>query len=102
MVVRETGRFVYFDDNRDGAPVRFVAEPAYTQFKDDPSTVYIQSLDREAAHFYDTLDRQQEANINPFAEPISLYTNIEGAIGIFGAVNLSPPVHFVFPEDHIN
>lgn len=102
VVVRETGRFVYFDDNRDGAPVRFVAEPAYTQFKDDPSTVYIQSLDEKAAHFYDTLDRQQEANINPFAEPISLYTNIEGTIGIFAAVNLSPPVHFVFPEDHIN
>lgn len=100
--VTEYGRFVYFDDNLDGAPVRFIAEPAYTQFKGDESLVYIQSLDEQVGFFYDTLDRQHEANINPFAEPVFLYTNIEGAIGVFGAVNLSPPIHFVFPEDHLN
>ncbi len=100
--VTEVGRFVYFDDNLDGAPVRFVAEPAYTQFEGDESLVYVQSLDEQAAFFYDTLDRQHEANINPFTEPVFLYTNIEGAIGVFGAVNLSPPYPFVFPEDHLN
>ena len=100
--VIEYGRFVYFDDNLDGAPVRFVAEPAYTQFQGDESTVYIQSLDEQVGFFYDTLDRQHEANINPFAEPVFLYSNIEGAIGVFGAVNRSAPVPFIFPEDHLN
>ncbi len=100
--ITEVSRFVYFDDNLDGAPVRFVAEPAYTQFKGDESLVYIQSIDEQVAFFYDTLDRQHEANINPFTEPVFLYTNIEGAIGVFGAVNLSDPVRFIFPEDHIN
>ena len=100
--VIEYGRFVYFDDNLDGAPVRFVAEPAYTQFQGDESTVFIQSLDEQVGFFYDTLDRQHEANINPFAEPVFLYSNIEGAIGVFGAVNRSAPIPFVFPEDHLN
>ncbi len=101
-MVDEFGRFVYFDANLDGAPVRFVAEPAYNQYKGDESFVYVQSLDEDVAYFYDTLDRQHEANINPFAEPVFLYSNIEGALGVFGAVNISEPYFFVFPEDHIN
>ncbi len=102
VIIDELGRFVYFDTGLDGAPVRFVAEPYYTQFQGDESFVYIQSLDEEAALFYDTLDRQHEANINPFAEPVFLRSNIEGAVGVFGAVNISDPFFFVFPEDHIN
>lgn len=98
-VVREFGRFVYSDDDVDGAPVRFVVEPAYTHYKGDTGTIYIQSLDAAAAEFYDTLDRQREANINPFIEPVFLQSQIEGAIGVFGSVNLSAPVDYVFPED---
>jgi hypothetical protein len=64
--------------------------------------VYIQSLDINVARFYDTLDRQHEANRNPFAEPVFLKSNIEGAFGVFGAVNISQPYFFIFPEDHIN
>jgi hypothetical protein len=100
--ITEIGRVVYFDDNLDGSQVRFVAEPFYTQFQGDESVVYIQSVDEQVAYFYDTLNRQHEANINPFAEPVTLYTMIEGAIGVFGAVRLSDPVPFVFPEDHLN
>ena len=98
-VVQEIGRFVYFDTNFDGAPVRFVAEPAYTNRKGDPGVVYVQSLNREAAEFYDALDRQREANINPFIEPVFLDSKIDGALGIFGAMNRSPGVEFVFPQD---
>lgn len=101
-LVDEYGRFVYFDANLDGAPVRFVAEPAYTQYQGDESYVYIQSLNTDVARFYDTLDRQHKANINPFAEPVFLHTNVDGALGVFGAVNISQPFFFVFPEDHIN
>jgi len=97
--VEEVGRFVYFDKNLDGAPVRFVVEPAYTARKDDEGLIYIQSLDRPTAEFFDTLDLQRESNLNPFVEPVFLNSNIEGAIGIFGAVARSVPVLFVFPED---
>ena len=97
--VVEIGRFVYFDVNLDGAPVRFVVEPAYTARKDDEGLIYIQSLDKATAEFYDTLDLQREANINPFVEPVFLNSNVEGAIGIFGAVARSVPVRFVFPQD---
>ena len=102
ILIDEFGRFVYFDANLDQAPVRFVAEPAYTQFLGDESLVFIQSLDINVARFYDTLDRQHEANVNPFAEPVFLKSNIDGALGVFGAVNVSPAYFFVFPEDHIN
>jgi len=97
--VREFGRFIYYDTDLDGAPVRFVVEPAYTHFKDDTGTIYIQSMNREVADYYDVLDRQREANINPFIEPVFLKSQIEGAVGVFGAVNRSVPVPFVFPLD---
>lgn len=97
--VSEYGRFIYFDEGVDGAPVRFVVEPAFTHYKDDTGVVYIQSLSQEVADYYDVLDRQREANINPFIEPVFLKTQIEGAVGVFGAINRSEPVHYVFPLD---
>ena len=98
-VVEELGRFVYFDTNFDGAPVRFVVEPPYTNRKGDPGVVYIQSLNRDVAEFYDVLDRQRESNINPFIEPVFLDSKIGGAIGVFGAINRSVGFDFVFPQD---
>jgi len=97
--VRDLGRFVYFDDRLDGAPIRFVVEPAHTHYKGDVAYLYIQSLDRNVAEFYDRLDRQREANVNPFIEPVFLSSQIDGLIGVFGAINRSEPVEFVFPED---
>ena len=97
--VDEIGRFVYYDNKLDGIPVTFVVEPAYTHRRGDESWVHIQSLSRDAADFYYSLDLQREANINPFIEPVFLESNIDGAIGVFGAVNRSDAVHFVFPED---
>ncbi|NNE69707.1 MAG: DUF4249 family protein [Rhodothermales bacterium] len=95
----DVGRFVYFDDRLDGAPVRFVIEPAHINFKGDEATVYIQSLDANVADYYDRLDRQREANVNPFIEPVFLDSQIPGMIGVFGAIRRSPAVHFIFPED---
>ncbi len=97
--VREISRFVYFDTSFDGAPVRLVVEPAYTNRKGDPATLYVQSLNLDAAEFYDTLDRQRESNINPFIEPVFIQSQIDGAIGVFGAINRSAAVPFEFPED---
>lgn len=97
--VRDIGRFIYFDDRLDGAPVRFVVEPAHTHRKGDVAFLYIQSLDRAAADYYDRLDRQREANVNPFIEPVFLSSSIDGLIGVFGAMNRSPVVEFIFPED---
>ncbi|NND70847.1 MAG: DUF4249 domain-containing protein [Rhodothermales bacterium] len=100
-VVADIGRFVYFDTNFDGAPVRFVVEPAHTNRKGDPATVYIQSMDRASAEFYDVLDRQRESNINPFIEPVFLDSKIDGAIGVFGSIARSEPFPWEFPEDSL-
>ncbi|MDX1429724.1 MAG: DUF4249 family protein [Rhodothermales bacterium] len=95
----DVGRFVYFDDRLDGAPVRFVVEPAHINFEGDVAFIYVQSLDRNAAEFYDRLDRQRESNINPFIEPVFLNEVAPGLTGVFGAMNRSEPVRFVFPLD---
>lgn len=97
-IVVEVGRFVYFDKNQDGLPIRFVVEPAYKHRIGTKGLVRLQTLDKNAADFFDQLDRQRQANANPFIEPVFLQSNIPGAIGFFGSMNVSEPVEFIYPE----
>jgi len=39
--------------------------------------------------YYRTLERYQYANEDPFAEPVQVYTNIEGGLGIWGGANIA-------------
>lgn len=96
--VIEIGRFVVSDKNQDGLPIRFVIEPAYKHKAGLVGYVRLQTLDKNAAEFFDQLDRQRQANANPFIEPVFLLSPYDGAIGLFGSMNLSEPVKFVFPE----
>ena len=96
--VVEVGRFVFFDRNQDGLPIQFVVEPSYKHQEGTVGFVRLQTLDKNAADFFDQLDRQRQANANPFIEPVFLESNIPGAIGFFGSMNLSEPVQFIFPE----
>jgi len=96
--VTEVGRFVFFDRNQDGLPIQFVVEPAFKHKEGTMGFVRLQTLDKNAADFFDQLDKQRQSNANPFIEPVFLQTNIAGAIGFFGSMNLSDPVQFVFPE----
>lgn len=95
---REIGRVIYSDQGHDGLPVRFVIEPAFKHKAGDETIVYVESLDKGSAAFFDELDKQKEAKINPFIEPIFLRSRIPGAIGVFGAAGLSAPIRFVYPE----
>lgn len=94
----EIGRSVYSDDGADGQPNYLIIDPANEHRAGDSSQVYLQTLTPEAARFFDQLDRQKLALINPFVEPVFLKTEIPGAIGVFGAVNHSAGVAFTFPE----
>ncbi len=97
--VKEIGRAVYKDNGLDGLPMEIVVEPAYKHKKNDTGYVFIQSIDANAAEFYDQLDRQKLGTLNPFVEPVFLKPiQFQDAIGVFGSYSLSDSVLFVYPE----
>lgn len=98
FTVNEVGRSVYDDINKNGLAMSFVIEPSYTHKKGSISLVYLQTVDPKSAKFYDALDRQKLASYNPFVEPVFLNSQIEGCIGVFGTMNISDPITFIYPE----
>lgn len=95
----EIGRSAYNDRNQNGLPMEIVVEPAYKHAADQVAYVLIQAIDRNAGEFYDALDRQKLALLNPFVEPVFLSSGqFKDAIGIFGSYVLSDSVKFVYPE----
>ncbi len=97
--VTDLGRNIFSDANVDGSQMKILVEVAYEYLKDDSTWVFIQSIDRNSAEFYQTLDLQLQARINPFVEPVLLESKIEGAMGVFGSAVRSDSVLFVFPVD---
>lgn len=96
--ISEFGRSIYSDKNVDGQNIQFVIEPAFKHKQDDSTYVFVQSLDKNAAEFYDNIDKQKLSQLNPFVEPVFLKSKIDGCIGIFGSAVISDSVLFVYPE----
>ncbi len=96
--ISEFGRSVLFDKGIDGLAMQFVIEPAFKHKKDDSTYVFVQSLDKNSAEFYDNIDRQKLSQLNPFVEPVFLKTKIDGCIGVFGSAVVSDSVLFIYPE----
>ena len=80
--------------------MNMVIEPAYSHKPGLTGNVRIQSIDKATYVFYDQLDRQKLAQLNPFVEPVFLTDGQFGkkAIGYFGSIIRSQPVQFIFPE----
>lgn len=100
LLVHEIGRSVYSDEGLSGQQLKMVIEPAYLHKKGTKGLVYVQSTDTNAFNFYDQLDRQKQAQFNPFVEPVFLQKGQFGGnvIGYFSSKINSAPVPFVFPE----
>lgn len=96
--ISEIGRTIFNDKNTDGLPIVMTIEPAFDHQKDDSTYVFVQSLDKNAGEFYDNIDKQKLALLNPFVEPVYLKTKIEGCIGVFASAVLSDSVLFIYPE----
>lgn len=96
--ISEFGRSIHFDKGLDGQGMQFVIEPAFKHKANDTAYVLVQSLDKNTAEFYDNIDKQKLAQLNPFVEPVFLKTKIEGCIGVFGSAVVSDSVLFVYPE----
>ena len=95
--VTDLGRTIFSDENVDGQKLKLFIEVSLEYVKGDSTWVFLQSLDRNSAEFYQQLDEQLLARVNPFVEPVFLDTKIEGAIGVFGSAVLSDSVLFIYP-----
>lgn len=96
--VTEFGRSIYFDKGIDGQSMQFVIEPAFKHNQNDTAYIFVQSLDKNSGEFYDNIDKQKLAQLNPFVEPVFLNTKIDGCIGVFGSAVVSDSVLFIYPE----
>ncbi len=100
LLFLEIGRSVYDGTNLGGQQNKLVIEPAFTHRKGLVGMVRIQTIDKATYDFFNNLDRQKLAQLNPFVEPIFVKSGQFGekAIGYFGALTRSLPIRFVFPE----
>ncbi len=78
------------DKNSDGKllslNVTYQPPRNITQFTLQKLTVGLFHADINYFNYHESL-RKQRANNNPFAEPVLLYTNVDGGFGCFGAYN---------------
>ncbi len=83
----EIGRSVYDGTNLGGQQNKLVIEPAFTHKKGLVGMVRIQTLDKNSYSFFDNLDRQKLAQLNPFVEPIFVKSGQFGnwLFWVFGA-----------------
>jgi hypothetical protein len=100
FLVTDLGRTVFSDENIDGEDMELFVEVSFEYRKGDEAEVYILSLDRKSAAFFQDLDNQLQSILNPFVEPVFLKSQIEGALGVFGSAVRSDPVAFVYPQDN--
>jgi len=63
--VSDLGRSIFSDSKIDGTNFELYLEVSFEYRKDDEAIVFMQTLDVNAARFYDTLDKQLESINNP-------------------------------------
>ena len=97
FMVTDLGRSIFSDENVDGQQLQLFIEVAFEYVKGDSTWIFLQSLDKNAATFYQELDEQLLARYNPFVEPVFIKSRIGDAIGVFGSALRSDSVLFIFP-----
>lgn len=65
------------------------AETMNKQYHSTAVTICLLHVDEAYYRYNEALDRQLQASENPFAEPISIPSNINGGLGCFGSYNCS-------------
>lgn len=60
-----------------------------SQYKTATVTINLLSTDQAYYQYQDAVERQSQVSGNPFTEPVPIPSNIQGALGYFGAYNRS-------------
>ncbi|MBP3590571.1 MAG: DUF4249 family protein, partial [Muribaculaceae bacterium] len=61
--------------------------------------IELEPINRELMEYLSVLYRLRVATDSYFSEPVSLPSNIEGGVGVFGAVGKSAKVRYWFPGE---
>ncbi|MHB1278010.1 MAG: DUF4249 domain-containing protein [Bacteroidia bacterium] len=80
------------DDSKDGKEIftglgTFWLERSGTPITSLEVRFELMVLDEHASKYMRTFDAAYYNDGNPFAEPVIMYTNVQGGIGVFGGVN---------------
>jgi hypothetical protein len=82
---------LYSDENKDGLVFSSSANYAILPGQPDPRpadlNLYLAVTDRAYYLYHQSLQQYQDANGNPFAEPVLVYSNVTGGLGLFAAYN---------------
>ena len=82
----------YFTDDRQDGQL-LAAAVDYQTFESQPNPephflhVYVAVTDRDYYLYHQSVEKQQQTEDNPFAEPVLIYTNVTGGLGVFAAYN---------------
>ncbi len=98
--VTDIGRSIFSDYAIDGAFFELYLEVSFEYEEGDTATIYMQTLDENAAAFYSDMDKQLESILNPFVEPAFLHSTVQGGLGVFGSAIRSSAVQFIYPQDN--
>lgn len=74
----------------DGTQKTFELEKWYTEWNDEIPERYeiqVSAMSKSYYDFYNSLSKYWNANGNPFAEPVIVYSNIENGLGLFATFN---------------
>jgi hypothetical protein len=82
------GNSIFFDDhliNGKNYKLIFYLDP-YIEYDTQYDSLFVnlKTLSKELYLYRNTYRKQVDANENPFAQPVQVYSNIDGGFGIFG------------------
>lgn len=83
------------DESNDGGVLILEQYPYcdYNTFQDSALfDVFIKNANKETGKFFNSMYDQEWSSNDPFTEPTTIKSNIEGGIGIFGAWAVSPKI----------
>jgi hypothetical protein len=98
--VNTRGTQLISDERNDGGTLR--SERAYRQIGERPAPgrfvthqleLIIATTDRPYYEFNRTLRKQGQSDGNPFAEPVLVYSNVRGGLGVFAGYQRSQVLH---------
>jgi len=98
--VTDFGRTIFSDEKIDGRTMELFLEVSFEYLEGDSAWITMHNLDETSARFYQELDEQLQAIINPFVEPVFIDSHIGDAIGVFGSTIPSDSVLFIYPQDN--
>lgn len=91
--IRRSGRLAYrlnlVVDDRLGNGEEFIVSSFYEHEPGDCLLVSLFHIEQEFADYMDAVDDAEDSNGNPFAQPGSILSNVEGGIGIFTALSIT-------------